>query len=300
MELRALRYFVATAEELHFGRAADRLGIAQPALSIAIRKLEGELEISLFDRSTRKVELTDAGKELLRHARSILASVRAAEEAARRAACAQRQTLRVGFSASTALGLLPEIVRSHHRRWPEIKIEIIEFVAAEAEAELEARRFELAILRGPVNAPGSQVETLIRERLLMAMPADHPLAASPRVDLARAADEPFVMFPRHTSPALFDTIVAHCVEAGFSPKIVQEAVTWAAVSSLVAAGIGITIAPASARYLHPPRLVFKPLDRDRGRAELVAAWSGVLTPAGDDFLATSRDVLRRSSGRARD
>jgi DNA-binding transcriptional LysR family regulator len=293
---KVLGYFVATAEEQHFGRAAERLGIAQPPLSIAIKKLEGELGVSLFDRSTRRVELTPAGKELLRHARAILASVRTAKEAARRAASGDRQTLKVGFSASTALGLLPEIVRSHHLRWPEVKIEIIEFVAADAESELKAGRFELAILRGPVHAPGMQVETVVRERLLVAMSADHGLAACPRLDLARAAEEPFVMFPRHSSPALFDTIVARCMEAGFSPKIVQEAATWAAVSSLVAAGIGITIAPASARSLHPQRLVFRPLEDDRGFAELVAAWSNTLTPAGADFLATSRKILRSRAG----
>lgn len=296
MDLKALRYFVAAAEELHFGRAAARVGIAQPPLSIAIRKLETELDAPLFVRSTRRVELTDTGRELLTHARALLAATVAAEEAVRRSAAAETKTLRVGFAASSALGLLPEIVRAYRRQWPQVKLEIVEFEGAAPEVELRAGRIELSILRGPLSVRDLAVETLIRERLLVAMAATHPLARAKRIDLTDAANEPFVMFPRASAPFLFDTIVGACVAAGFSPKIVQEASTWAAVSSLVAAKLGITIAPASARFLRPAGLVFRSLVDERPRAEVVAVWpKGGLAPAAADFLASARNVFRRSN-----
>ena len=296
MDLKALRYFVAAAEELHFGRAAARVGIAQPPLSIAIRKLEAELDAALFVRSTRRVELTDAGRELLGHARALLAGTVAAQEAVRRAVGVETKTLRVGFAASSALGLLPEIVRAFRREWPQVKLEIVEFEGAAPDVELRAGRIELSILRGPLSVRSLVAETLIRERLVLAIAAAHPLARAKRIDLAQAAHEPFVMFPRAAAPFLFDTIVGACVAAGFSPRIVQEASTWAAVSSLVAANLGITIAPASARYLHPAGLVFRPLVDDRPRVELIAAWpKGELAPAAADFLKRTREVFRRSN-----
>lgn len=293
MDLKSLRYFAATAEELHFGRAAERLGIAQPPLSIAVRKLESELGVRLFDRSTRRVELTAAGEELLRHARVLAAGVAAAREAVKAAAAESEQVLRIGFNASAALGLLPDLVRAHRERWPRTRLEIVEFTAIEVEAELRAGRFEIAVLRGPLWLGAGHVETLVEERLLLALPSDHRLAGVERVNLAAARAEPFVLFPRSISPVLFDTIVSCCLDAGFSPGIVQEAQSWAAVSALVAAGVGITIAPASARFLHPQGLVFRPLADDRARTPLVAAWpKRGLSPAAADFLATAREVFR--------
>lgn len=291
MEFRDLRYFLAVADELHFGRAAARVGIAQPPLSQAIRKLERALGVALFTRTSRQVALTPAGEDLQLRARALLAGREEAKAAVRRVATGEDGALRIGFGASAAIGILPETVRAYRALYPSVRLEVIEY-DGNTEAELLLHRFDLAIFRGPVRSDRLVVETLAREMLLLVTSSDHPGGGT--LSLADVAGEPFVLFPRHTSPVLHDSIIGACRRAGFSPDIVQQATSWSAVSSLVAAGIGVTVAPASARLLQIPGLVFHEIAGTEGGAELNCAWlEGALRPAAGNFLAAVRATLKR-------
>jgi DNA-binding transcriptional LysR family regulator len=237
------------------------------------------------------VALTAAGEDLQLRARALLAARDEAKAAVRRVAAGEQGALRIGFGASAAIGILPEAVRAYRARFPSVRLEVIEY-DSNTEAELLAHRFDLAIFRGPLRSDRLIVETLASEMLLLVVSAEHPGAGT--LTLADVAGEPFVLFPRHSSPVLHDSIIGACRRAGFSPDIVQQATSWSAVSSLVAAGIGVTVAPASARLLQIPGLVFHEIAGTEGGAELNGAWlEGALQPAARNFLDAVRETLKR-------
>ncbi|MEU8032882.1 LysR family transcriptional regulator [Streptomyces sp. NPDC049099] len=211
MELRQLSYFVAVAEELHFGRAAERLHIVQSAVSQQMQRLERELGAELFDRSPRRVRLTGAGERLLPEARAVLA---AAEKA--RAAVAAPAVLRLG--TSTGLGAhLDRVLAAFAERAPEVPVELISLPADERFARVAAGRLDAAFVRSAEPPPGVRVVPLWSDPLVAALPATHPLAARDEIDLADLAGLPLALTPRRNNPALVDLVVGACHAAGFEP-----------------------------------------------------------------------------------
>jgi DNA-binding transcriptional LysR family regulator len=295
MEFRQLQLFVAVAEELHFGRAAARVGMAQPPFSQQIRRLEAELGVELLTRTSRHVALTPAGSHLLEDARALLAKRADIITAVQRAARGETGTLRVGFAASSAFGVLPDILLRFRRKFPDVKVEVDDRETLNVGVALATGELDLAIVRAPFQHEGVSVERLLRERFMLALPSRHPRARRKVVPLSSLSGEPFVLFPRQSAPGLHDTVTSMCLAAGFSPRIVQEANSWPSVIGMVAAGLGLTIAPSSAQALRPRGVVFRALSGAPGHAELVIAFAGPLpSPTAAHFRAMAHETVARS------
>lgn len=252
MELRHIRYFMAVAEEGNFTRAAGRLGIGQPPLSQQIKDLEQDVGVALFHRIPRGAELTAAGQAFLQGVQGVPAQVRAAAEAARRAARGETGSLRIGFTGSGAFNsLVPAIIRAYRRTAPGIDLTLQENHSNGLVAALRDGTLDVAFLRpGAVSEDGLRFRTVALEPMVAALPAGHPLAArgiAAGLNLADLADELFILTPRQLGPSLYDTIVQACRAAGFEPRPGQSAPQIASVLSLVSAEFGIAIVPASMR-----------------------------------------------------
>ena len=273
MELRHLRYFVTVAEELHFGRAARRLHLSQPPLSMQIKSLEQEIGTPLLLRTQRRVELTPAGAAFLREARDILQRVGSATEAARRAARGETGELVVGFVSIADYNVLPLALREVRLRSPGIRLTLREATTDVQLRELVEERIDVGFVLAPVGDERLQALPLLRERLVAALPERHPAArGSGRISLRRLADSPFILFPRHMAPRLHDNVVEFCAAAGFSPKVEQEAVQMQTIISLVSAGLGIALIPESLRHLGRTGVAYRPLRERSPLTEIVLAW----------------------------
>jgi DNA-binding transcriptional LysR family regulator len=290
IELRHLRYFIAVAEEGGFSQAARRLSMAQPPLSQQIRQLEERIGAALFERRPR-VRLTAAGERLLPAARHQLALLDRSMEAARRASTEPRGVLQVGFSSSAALTVLPKLWQAFRVRTPEVDLRLQELHSAEQLERLRAGVLDVAILREPAVDDAFTTRELVREPLVVVLPARHRLARSAAVRVGALAREPLVVFPRPTAPTLYDQIMAVCAEGGFAPAVAAEAREWQTITSLVAAGFGVAIAPAGVARLRLSGAVTRPLRPSVRRAALFLCYprSGVSRPAAAfiDFLARS-------------
>jgi DNA-binding transcriptional LysR family regulator len=273
MELRHLRYFVAVAEELSFTRAAERLHMAQPPLGQQIRKLEEELGVRLFHRTKRRVELSEAGETFLGEAYLALEQVERAAEAARRAGRGETGKLSVGFVGSAAYEVLPEILKTFRERYPAVEITLEELTTAQQARALDEERIEVGFVRPPVEEQNLAVKTVLREPLVVVLPADHPLSERKDLPLSTLRDESFVMTPRRLGPSFYDQIVGACREAGFSPRVVQEAIQMQTIIGMVAAGIGVALVPASESNLTRKGVVYKPIQDEGLEVELAAVWA---------------------------
>jgi DNA-binding transcriptional LysR family regulator len=289
VELRHLRYFVAVAEELHFGRAAKRLHVAQPSLSRQVRDLERELGVPLFSRSSRRVALTSAGEAFLVGAR--LAIVRAGEavDEARRAHRGEVGRLCLGYVQSATFEALPRLLGAFRAACPDVALEVRAMTTLEQVAALRDRRIHLGLLRPPIDDRGIALQPVSRDRLVAALPGDHPLAGSERVPLAALAGEPFILYARSDGPGVRDAIVGSCLAAGFSPRIVQEAGDTQTIVALVGAGLGISLLISPVPPVRDGTVVYRPLVDDLPPWEMALAWrrddqSAVL----ERFLQTTR------------
>ncbi len=284
-----MRYFVAVAEERHFGRAARRLHVAQPPLSRQIQSLEGELGFLLFDRSHRRVELTPAGEAFLLHARRVFDTLDLGVQAARRAASGQTGRIDVGYPSSVAFGGLTEMLRTFRARSPAVEVTLRELPLQEQIEALKDGRIDVGFVRGPIYDAELASRRVLSEPLLVALPKDHPLAARGRIALEMLAREPFVSFPRQRGPSYFDYLIRLCNEAGFSPHIVQEA-PHLDIVSLVAAGFGVALLPSSVQNARRPGVVFRPIVGSP-RTELLIVWRpDDASPILRDFLDVVREV----------
>ena len=292
MELRHVRYFLAVAEELHFGRAARRLRIAQPPLSRQIRDLEIELAAPLFSRTRREVSLTAAGAVFLPRAREILALVDRAAVDVGRTARGESGTLSIGYVSSVAYAGLGPILRAFRARHPDVHVKVRQLPPTEQLRALRARELDLGLLRMPFDDTGVVTTVLRREALMAAIPTDHPLAGRKRIALADLAKEPFVLFPRASSPPFFDYVISLCQAAGFSPQIAYEA-TYTDLLSLVSAGFGVSLVPSAAKDGGREGIVLRPLVGSP-RADLVAAVrsSDATSAAAKELIAVAQRLGR--------
>ena len=296
VELRQLRYFVTVAEELHFTRAAERLGITQPPLSQQIQKLEAELGVSLFSRNNRGVTLTEAGRVLLDGARRTLAESDRALHQVERVTRGEVGSLMIGTVSSAWHGLLPRVLRAYRKHYPDVEIYATSMSTAEQVERLLTGSLDVGILRAPINQPAIETETMIPDSLMVALPASHPLADQEQIELSALADEPLVIFPRRHGPAGYDLIVQMCIEAGFRPQVVQETVEINAVIGLVNAGMGISIVPASIRQLRIEDIRYIPLIGDHPIWNLSIAWR---RENDSPIVSVFLDVARKISARMR-
>jgi len=272
IELRHLRYFVAVAEELHFGRAAHRLGIAQPPLSQQIQRLEAELGVQLFDRANRRVALTAAGRTLLDEGRRVIDAFHAATDAARRAARGETGSLTVAFAASVMFLSLPKIIRRFREQFPNVRLELRELPTGSQIVALRTGDLDVGFLREPPNDDAFVTETVMRERLVLALSKRHELASRKRLRLIDVANEDFVLFPRDLAPGLHAHVLAMCAEVGVHPRIVQTSRELYTTISLVEAGVGVTIIPESVRKMGWRGVRYFPVVSPYAITRIDAAW----------------------------
>jgi len=264
MELRHLRYFVAVAEEKHITRAAERLGMQQPPLSQQIRDLERELQVQLFRRLPRGVALTDAGSAFLERARSILDEVERACVTTRRTARGEEGRVAVGFTSSAPFHpFVPRVIRTFRELSPLVSLVLEESGSRELVQALQSEEIDAAFIRSPVvDVVGLLVRPLLEEKMLVALPAGHALATEANtlgLPLAMLANETFILYKRPGAPGLYDTIIAACRSVGFSPRVGQEAPRIVSTLNLVAAGLGVSVVPASLQRLQMDGVVYRPL-----------------------------------------
>lgn len=305
MELRHVRYFVAVAEELHFGRAAARLHIAQPPLSQQIKVLEGELGVELFHRTKRHVELSEAGRLFLGEARATLAQAARAEQAVRDAASGIQGRLAVGFVTSACHTVLPAAVRAFRKAYPRVAISLREMTPAAQLAALARREIDVGLLRPPVQEPGLASEVVLSEPLVAALPRDHALAGRASVPLRALAGEPFILFPRQHGPGLVDVVLAACRGAGFTPAAAHEPDEMQSLLAHVAGGLGVSLVPASLAGFHAGEVAYRRLRGPRICVELALVWSEgresvvagnfrrFVRAAGPPCLTRTASLLRR-------
>jgi DNA-binding transcriptional LysR family regulator len=302
IELRHLRYFVAVAEELHFGRAAQRLHISQPPLSMQILALERAVGTQLLNRTQRRVNLTEAGKHFLDESRQILARVETASSDARRAERGELGQLAVGFVTIADYNVLPPVLRQFRELYPAVRLTLKESTTDAQLADLNAGRIDVGFLLPPVTDDSLHIEPVLREPLLAALPARHPLAlrVGP-ISLSELAISPFILFPRAMAPGLYDAIVTFCRGAGFSPRVDQEAIQMQTIVSLVSAEMGVALIPASMENLQRTGVTYKPLRETSPQVETALAWRKSDTlPALSLFLDTARQVSFEVNARHRD
>jgi len=298
MELRHLRYFVTVAEELHFGRAAERLFISQPPLSQQIQQLEREIGVSLFQRTSRSVKLTPAGEIFLRDARQILADVERAVSAAKRAARGEEGWLGIGFAASATYDLLPAVLHDFRESYPAIELSLVELNAAEQAIALQDQSIHVGFARPPIEGDSLLVGAILNEPYVAALPLTHPLAHKLELSLTELAPEPFVSFPELPLPSYAQSVRLACEDAGFTPRVVQEVREMQTAISLVVAGLGIALLPASVANLHRTGLSLLPLKEPAPRTELaVVSRRNDPSPVLENFLAiVLAQIERRERG----
>ena len=292
MDTRKLTAFVAVAEELHFGRAARRLHLSQPPLSLTIRTLEAELGTKLFLRSSRRVELTEAGRVLLEQARAILEQLGEARRRTAEAGRGERGSLSIGFITPIVYGFLPALLREFRMRFPGVRLTLREAMGDVQLEELERGKLSAGFVAAPVSSEQLSQLTVLRETMVAALPKSHTLArAQGAIRLAQLAGEPFILFPRTIAPGFFDRIVAFCRAGGFSPRVEQEAMQSQTIVGLVSAGLGVAIVPASIKQLRRPGVVYRPFKERSPRVETLLVWRREdRSPALQNFVKLAEKI----------
>ncbi len=261
MELRQLRYFVAVAEALNFSRAAEHLHIAQPPLSQQIRQLEAELGVQLFLRTKRRVQLTDAGQIILSEARRTLQQAERLRQIAQQTRCGEVGRLAIGFASSAPYTLLPAMLRCFRQQFPQVCLSLQELSRERQIQRLDEGSLDVGFMRPPVEdrEAALSVELILREPLVVALPETHRLAQQAEVPIQALAREAFVLFPRLVAPGLYDQILGACQRAGFRPQVAQEATQMQMIISLVSAGLGVALVPASMQNLQRAQVLYRNL-----------------------------------------
>ena len=286
IELRLWRQFLAVAEELHFGRAAQRLNMTQPPLTQAIAQLEVLLELRLFDRTKRSVQLTVAGAALVPEARDLLARAQALPAYARASADGEAGRLRLAFVSTVGFDLLPHWVRAFREQYPKVQLELIE-----ATGDVQLQAFE----RGEIDAgfmlhspgfapPGLASRHISQEPLVVALPEQSGLASQTALALNDLLEQPLVIFPRRILPSLYDAIFAMYHAAGDLPRVAQEAIQMQTIVNLVSAGLGVAWVPESVRQFQRPGVVYRSVPAGRSAVRSGARSAGVVVPGCETIL----------------
>jgi DNA-binding transcriptional LysR family regulator len=285
VELRQLHAFVAVGAELHFGRAAARLHMAQSPLSQLIRRLEADVGTPLLRRTTRRVELLPAGQVLLDRAHAILAAASAAEEDARAAASGELGRLAIGFTGSMTYALLPHLAKALRAELPRVRLDLRGEMLTPAQVE--------GLVEGALDVAVDHADLVVEpvgvEPLVAALPADHPLAVHERLPVAMLAGEPFIVYPASARSVVHDAVDATCADHGFAPIVAMETAETSTLVSFVAAGVGVALVPASAQQMSVTGAVYRPLTGGTHLVELAMCWRAA---SGSATLPRALEVIR--------
>lgn len=272
--IRHLWLFLAVAEEQNFGRAAKRLGMSQPPLSEQIQVLEQALKVTLFERSRRGAKLTPVGAAILPAVRKFAEQLERLELAVEEAVAGQSGLLTIGAISTAMFDVLPGLINQLKQHYPHLTVSVREIDSVEAVPALEAGDIDLAFARldGELG-PAIQSLPLLEDRLMVALPSHHPLAARTRISLSSLASEPLVMFSRRVSPVYFDNLIATCRASGFSPRVLHEVRSVASQIAFVSCGQGIALVPASLKKLAPDNVVLRALTQKLNVVTTAVAWN---------------------------
>jgi LysR family transcriptional regulator, benzoate and cis,cis-muconate-responsive activator of ben and cat genes len=291
-ELRHLRYFVAVAEELNFSRAAERLHMAQPPLSLAIRQLERELGAELFQRSTREVTLTEPGRAFLDGARRTLAEADRAVVSAKRAAAGDVGELRLAFSWSARYETLPALGQAFRARHPDVELLAQEMWNAQMLPALRSGGVDVALALCPELAADMAAEVVRTERVVAVLPADHPLAGEESIPLGSLAHETFVFFPRELAPRLHDVLIGLCRRAGFEPKLTSGSFHTGWDLGIIGDSGAVGIAPKAVASRQADGVVTVALSDPADRLETSLVWrDGESSPALESLRSLAGTVF---------
>ena len=296
MEFRQLRQFIVLAELLNFRRTAERLNMAQPPLSVSIRKLEDELEVTLFQRDKRGVQLTTHGEALLPRAKQIIFQVEQFKISASQTRAGEIGILRVGFVASAAYVFLLHIIPAFRERYPDVSIVLDESISGTLLSKVEDGMLDVAIVRVPLlNRPDLKLETIKNDRLVAALPPGSPLAMKPDLRLIDLKDEPFIINSRETGPNLRALVMLACQRAGFIPQVVQESPQISTILYLVESGLGVALVPSVTQRSGQSPVTLRSLDHDEGlHVGLALAYrEHQANPVTDNFRALATQSVNR-------
>ena len=286
-DIRHMRYYIAVAEELNFRRAAERLHVAQPALSRAIRQLEADLGTTLLERTNRRVEMTDAGVVFLEGCRHIASNIEALVEQTVRARDGEIGHIYIGYTDFAISGALPGIMQDFRASYPEVSVDLAHMVTATQLEALRRSEIQVGFLTGPINEPGFDQLVVQHERLVVILPEAHPLARLRSIPLERLAEEPFVTGQAAHWRHFLSHMTAVCHGAGFTPRIVQEAYNSEGIFGLIAANMGVTLHAESARNHFRKGIAIRPLRDNDYRVSTLAIWrSDAPSPALRRFVET--------------
>ena len=283
MELRQLRYFLVVADELHFARAAERLHLTQPPLTVAIRRLERELGVQLFTRTTRKVMLTPAGEAFRNRIQGAVAELDAAAGDVTSVAAGLSGRLSVGFVSSASYTTIPEAIRTFRELRPRVELVLSPLTSGEQIEQLLDGELDLGLVRDPGEIPGLSLERVSSEDLVAVLPEAHQLASRTEIRPEDLAGEPMILFPYRLMPGFVARVLRLFDEAGSSPHVIQQAIHQETVLGLVAAGLGLSVLPESVRRFQMPGVITRPI-AGRPQTALYAARGTSDAPAVDDFL----------------
>ncbi|HEY8877759.1 MAG TPA: LysR family transcriptional regulator [Roseateles sp.] len=272
LEFRHLRYFIALAEELHFGRAAERLGLTQPPLSVAIQQLESSVGARLFDRDSKGVRLTPAGEAFRGSAAALLARAEEACAQAREVQAGEVGRLRLGFVGSTLFNGLSAWLQAFQASHPKVEVVVVELNSQDQIDALLGEELDLGLVHTDRLPPALASTPLYSEPFVACLPASHPAARLKKLPLATLSDQPFILFSRKGSPDYHARIVEICRQHGFYPRLQHEGRHWLSVVSLVSQGLGVSIVPAAFQRSGVQGAVFKPLAESIEPSAVFAAW----------------------------
>ena len=272
MELRLLHYFATLAEELHFGRAAQRLCISQPPLSVAIKQLEQELDAQLFERSSKGVRLTAAGEHLLTKARQLLQLSHQAAQETHDVAQGTRGHLRLGFVGSSLYRGLPQALELMQQSHPQVRVDMLEANSAEQIQYLQQMRLDVALVHSIQPPTGIASQLIVEEPFVVCLPEQHALYGATSIDLAELRHDRLILFSNLVSPTYHQRIYEMCLAHGFAPEVRHEVRHWLSVISLVSLGQGVALVPAALERVGLPRLAFRPLRGEHPHSEMLAMW----------------------------
>lgn len=302
--LRAMEQFVAVAEELHFHRAAERLNMSQPPLTSAIRKLEEDIDVVLIDRGSRVIGLTKAGERFLGEAREALRLVEQSIINTQDVAAGRSGLLRIGYVGSSLYGRLPDTIRTFREKYPHVRLEIREATTAAQVSGIRDGALDIAVIIPPIeSAADLSMSVFDSDRLSMAIPREHPLASCEDLRLSALSDEPFVLWPMLEGRGFHLQVIRLCANAGFVPRVEQEAHGMHAVLSLVAVGLGVSVVPESMSGFREDRIRYVPIDEASSLFDLYFLYRD-LSPSGESFirhaLGKTKDIFIKSSNSASD
>jgi DNA-binding transcriptional LysR family regulator len=291
MELKHLRAFVTLAEELHFGRAAQRLAIVQPALSMQLKALETGLGVRLLDRNRHSVTLTDVGRRFLDEARATLHQAQHAADVARGLGRGETGRIRLGFVSSVLPQLLPNLIRQAHQRYPGIKLELKDMTGPDQIHALKNGQLDFGLMRLPAPHAGVQTQVVLHESIIVALPDGHPLAEHSIIDVQALAQLPVLVLARRYATGFHDGLLRAIAEQGGKLEIADELGEFTTMLALVSAGLGIGLLPLHAGRALPPNVVSRPLQLGDYRAVTGLAWTSLETAVKTTTFNLMRELF---------